>query len=123
MINEIVQMVEVWDDNGDPLVDLCGKLYLTEKELFMSDKFSALLTGGNKTAKVRREIGETIGGPGFSSIRVSTSIEVTCDQSEPIIKQAAQAALAEAAILNEEGVMQAYAGLLAHRKTLDLKEG
>lgn len=120
MINEIVQLVEVWDGDGEPIADLCVKFYMTEKDLYMADKFTALITGGNKTAKVRREISETIGGPGYSSVKVSTSIEVTCDQSEPVIKEAAQLVLAEASILNEEGITQAYAGLLAHRKKLGL---
>lgn len=123
MIHEIVQLVEVWDDAGDPITDLCVKFYMTEKDLYMADKFTALITGGNKTAKVRREISETVGGPGYSSIKVSTSIEVTCDQSEPVIKEAAQVALAEASILNEDGVMKAFAGLLDHRKNLGLKDG
>lgn len=122
MIHEIVQLVEVWDADGDPVESLSAKFYLTERNLFMADKFTALITGGNKTARVRREITETIGGPHYSSIKVSTAIEVTCDQSESVIREAAQACLAEASILNEEGVMQAYKGLLDHRKNLGLKE-
>lgn len=121
MSYEIIQLVEVWNDGkDDPVLHLCAKYYLTKKELFMPDKFSALLTG-NKTARVRREISETIGGPGFSSVKVSTSIEVLCDQSETRIKEAAEVCLAEASILNEEGITQAYAGLLSHRKALGLE--
>lgn len=121
MIHEIVQLVEVWDSNGDPIEDLCKKTYLTEENLYMPDKFNALLTG-NKTAKVGREVVETIGGPGYSSVKVSTYIEVTCDQSESRIKEAAKHCLAEAFILNEEGIMTGYAGLLQHRKTLGLED-
>ncbi len=121
MIIEIVQLREVWDDDGDPISDLCAKFYLTKKDLYMPDKFNKLLTG-NKTAKVGREVVETIGGPGYSSVKVSTYIEVTCDQSEKIIKEAAKHCLDEAFILNEEGIKAGYAGLLAHRRELGLEE-
>lgn len=120
MITQIVQLREVWDDDG-PILDLCVKFYFTKKDLYMPDKFSKLLTG-NKTAKVGREIVETIGGPGYSSVKVSTYIEVTCDQSEKIIKEAAKHCLDEALILNEEGILDGYAKLLEHRKTLGLKD-
>ncbi len=120
MSYEIIQLVEVWNDGkDDPVPHLCAKFYLTKKELFMPDKFNELLTG-NKTARVRREISETIGGPGYSSVKVSTSIEVLCDQSDLMIKKAADVCLAEASILNEEGVTKAYDGLLKHRKQLGL---
>lgn len=118
MIHEIVQIVEVWDGQGEPVVPLCMKGYLTPEDLYMADAFTDLLTGGNKTARVRREITETIGGPHYSSIKVSTSIEVTCDQSEKVIRKAAEVALAEASILNENAVFEAYKGLMAHLKTL-----
>lgn len=121
MTPEIIQIVEVFDDRGDPVEDLCTKIYFTENELYMPDKFNKLLSG-TKTARVRREISETIGGPGYSSVKVSTSIEVLCDQSDAMIKEAAQTCMAEVAILNEEGVLKAYSGLLAHRKTLGLGE-
>lgn len=120
MTPEIIQLVEVFDDNGDPISKLCVKTYLTEEELYMpADKFAAL-AAGNKLARVRREISETIGGPGYSSVRVSTSIELAVDQHETTIKTAADAIMAECVILNEEAVLKAYEGLLAHRKTLGL---
>jgi len=118
---EIIQLVEVWDVEGEPVEELSSKSYLTEKDLYMSaDKFASL-TAGNKLARVRREISESIGGPGYSSIRVSTSIEVACDQHEASIKAAAEATIAECTILNEEAILKAYDGLKAHRKTLGLE--
>jgi len=120
-MTEIVQIVEVLDDNRDPLLDLCVKTYFTTRDLHMDkDKFEALLTG-NKTAKVRREISETIGGPGYSSIKVSTSIEVACDQREASIRTAAEALIQECTYLNEDGILKAYEGLRLHRKTLKLE--
>lgn len=122
MTPEIIQLVEVWDREGDPILELSQKRYLTTEDLSMSaDKFNALLTG-TKTAKVKREVSETIGGPGYSSVKVSTSIEVTCDQSEKSIKDAAKHCLAECAILNEEAVLGAFEALLDHRKKLKLDE-
>lgn len=119
---EIIQLVEVWDVEGEPIEELCSKSYLTEKDLYMStDKFASL-TAGNKLARVRREISEKIGGPGYSSIQVSTSIEVACDQHETSIKAAAEATMAECAILNEEAILKAFEGLKAHRKTLNLRD-
>lgn len=121
MTPEIIQLVEVWGDDGGPLEDLCVKFYFTEKDLYMSaDKFQALLVG-TKTTRVRREVSETIGGPGYSSIKVSTSIEVACDQSEALIKKAADAILQECFLLNEDGVMKAFEGLKMHRKALKLE--
>lgn len=121
MIPEIIQLVEVWDDAGDPIEALCAKFYFTEKDLYMgADKFQSLLVG-SKTARVRREVAETIGGPGYSSVKVSTSIEAACDQSEPMIKKAAEAILQECFLLNEDGILKAYEGLLMHRKTLKLE--
>lgn len=85
----------------------------------MGDKFKDLLVG-NKSTRVRREITETLGCAGYSSIKVSTSIEVTCDQSEKMIKAAAAAILAECTLLNEDGIMRAHEGLLMHRKVLKM---
>lgn len=119
---EIVQAIEAWDEHGDPIEELCVKFYFTETELHMSaDKFQSLLTG-NKTAKVRREVTETIGGAGYSSIKVGTSIEIVCDQSEAAIKRAATAILEECALLNEDGILKAFEGLNKHRKVLKLSE-
>ena len=118
MSAEIVQVVEVFGEDGAPLQDLCKKLRFTEEHLQMSkDKFAAL-TAGDGRAKVRREIGETIGGPGYSSVRVSTSIEICCDSAA--IQKAAEVIYQECVYLNEDGVLQAYEGLLNHRDTLKL---
>jgi hypothetical protein len=84
-----------------------------------ADKFQSLLVG-SKTTKLRREIAETIGGPGYSSIRVTTAIEVICDQSEAGIKKTAAVLIEECAALNETAVLNAYDGLLAHRAKLGL---
>lgn len=120
MSAEIVQVVEVFGEDGAPLQDLCKKLRFSEEHLQMSkDRFAALMAGDGR-AKVRREIGETIGGPGYSSVRVSTSIEICCDQNSAAIQKAAEAIYQECVYLNEDGVLQAYEGLLNHRDTLKL---
>lgn len=120
MIIEIIQLVEVWDDAGDPVVPLCVKHYLSPEKLIMSDLFTPPTSKHHAT--VRREVRETIGGPGYSSVQVATSIEVICDQDVETIRKTAEAVLGECAILNEEGVLMAYEGLLSHRRTLKLTE-
>lgn len=120
MTVEIIRLIEVWDDEGQAVLPLCVKQYLTPSDLYMPDTFNDLLVG-TKTAKVRREVSETIGGPGYSSVKVSTSIEITCDQSEKSIRTAATLLYAECAILNEEGILGAFEGLINHRATLKLE--
>jgi len=115
---EIIQIVEVWDDEGDPIVELCGKKYFNKEGLV--DEFNTPRTHG--TAKVRRELAETIGGPGYSSVRVSTSIEIECDRDKEVVRSVAQNIMAECSLLNEEAVLDAFQGLLAHRSTLGLKK-
>lgn len=121
MIGEIIQLVEVFDNAGDPILDLCVKKHLSPEALYMPNEFVPP-RAGQKGAVVRREIAELIGGPGYSSVRVSTSIEVTCEQTPEAINITAKNVLAECVILNEEGVLDAYGGLLQHRKTLGLQE-
>lgn len=116
----ITQVVEVWDDNGDGIEELSYQAHFGEEHLQMSaDKFQSLLAG-SKTTKIRREIAETIGGPGYSSVRVTTAIEVICDQSEASVKKASSVLYDECAVLNEAGILKAYEGLLAHRAKLGL---
>lgn len=110
---EIIQIVEVWDDEGEPIISLCGKKYFNKEDPVAEDKKSG-------TAKVRRELSETIGGPGFSSVRVSTSIEYECSADRLTVQDTAQKTMAEVSLLNEEAVLDAFGGLLAHRKTLGL---
>jgi hypothetical protein len=112
VINEIVQYIEVWDYGGDPILHLCTQTYFTEEQLYMADVLKAL-TGDGK-AKVRRELAETLGGPHYSSVRVTTSIEVTCDQSTHVVKRAAREVFAELQILNEDALEKAWAGLQKH---------
>lgn len=119
MIGEIIQIVEVFDDRGDPIIDLCVKKHLSPEALYMPND---ILPHTGKGAVVRREIKETIGGPGYSSVSVSTSIEVTCEQDARILRLTAKTVLAECMILNEEGLLDAYNGLVQHRKTLGLQE-
>lgn len=121
MINEVVQIVEVFDDAGNAIIPLCAKHYFPPEALYMPNEFIPPRPG-QKGAVVRREIAETIGGPGYSSVRVSTSIEVTCEQTQETIAHTAKVVLAECTILNEEGVLQAFDGLLQHRRTLKLPE-
>lgn len=121
MITEGIQLVEVWGDDGAPVAPLSTKSYFGSERLYMPEAFAP--PTGKHIATVRREVSETIGGPGFSSVRVSTSIEVHCDHSTESIHAAAEAALGECVILNEEAVLNAYDGLLAHRRTLKLSEG
>jgi hypothetical protein len=116
---EILQLVEVWDDRGEPVEALCGQFVFAVEHLYMGDKFKDLLVG-NKSTRVRREVAETIGCAGFSSIKVSTSIEVTCDQNEKSVKAAAAAIYDECALLNEDAIMKAHEGLMMHRKVLKL---
>lgn len=113
---EIIQIIEVWDDEGDPVVELCGKKYFN-KEDPVTDNAKK-----HGTAKVRRELAETIGGPGYSSVRVSTSIEYECSADQLTVQNTADQAMATVSLLNEESVLQAFNGLLAHRKTLGLSE-
>lgn len=123
MIEYISQLVEVFDDRGDPVLALCVQKRLTEEELYMPQDFEAFLPpAGKPYATVRREVTETIGGPGYSSVRVSTSIELHCAQKQETIAEASRLALAECSILTEEGVLQAFDGLLQHRKVLGLSE-
>ena len=120
MTPEILQLVEVWDDCGEPVGALCGQIAFTPEHLNMGkDRFQALLAG-NKSTRVRREVTETLGCEGFSSIKVSTYIEVTCDQSEKAIKEAAAAIFGECVLLNEDAIMKAHEGLMMHRKVLKL---
>lgn len=118
-MTEIVQIVEVLGEDGVPLEHLCRKLYFTTEHLHMKDRLEALINHDGR-AKVRREIGETIGGPGYSSVRVSTSIEICCDQNSEVIQKAAAAIYQECVYLNEDGILQAYEGLLNHRDSLKL---
>ena len=115
-----MQTVEVFGEDGEPIKDLCTKLRFSEEHLQMSKDRFAALSAGDGRARVRREIGETIGGPGYSSVRVSTSIEICCDQNSAAIQKAAAAIYQECVYLNEDGILQAYEGLLNHRDTLKL---
>jgi hypothetical protein len=117
VITEIVQWVEAWDADGEPILDLCYQSYLTEEQLYMADVFKSL--SGDGKAKIRREITETLGGPRYSSIKVTTSIELTCDQSQPVIRRAAKEAMAEVQILNEEALTVSWEKLREHVKDTD----
>jgi len=117
VIGHIIQIVEVWDADGVPILDLCFKKYFTEDELYMADAFKPLV--GDGKARVRREITETLGGPRYSSVKVSTSIEITCDQSKDKIEKAAREAYAEAQILNDEALELAWDRLGQHIEKTD----
>jgi hypothetical protein len=78
----------------------------------MADTLKALL--GDGKARVRQEITETLGGARYSSVKVSTSIEVSCGQSTETIRKAAREALAEVQLLNDEAVLLAWEGLQEH---------
>lgn len=116
----ITQTVEVLDHDGNAVLPLCVSIDFPPESLHMSEDRLRVLLSGSKTAKVRREITETIGGPGYSSVRVSTAIEVLCDQSDNAVRSAAEAVYQECVYLNEDGVLKAYEGLLLHRDSLKL---
>lgn len=117
MIVHILQWVEVFDLRGNALLDHCTQSQLTEEQLYMADTFKVLV--GDGKARVKREITETLGGPRYSSVKVSTSIEVTCDQSRDTIQKAALEVFAEAQILNDEAVELAWSKLQEHIKSTD----
>lgn len=87
----------------------CYSKTITEGD--MADRFKILVTGNGPHAMVRREVMETIGGPGFSSIKVGTSIEVPCDATVEKIAAALDAALSECIHHNSEAVRTADAVL------------
>lgn len=76
----------------------------------MADRYEKIL--GNGKAKVRREITETLGGPNYSSVRITVSVEITCNQDESTIQEASQMLHQELIILLEEDVGASYEKLL-----------
>lgn len=95
-------VIEVYGRMGEVLSEHCCTKTITESD--MVDRFKILVTGNGPHAMVRREVMETIGGPGFSSIKVGTSIEVPCDPTVEKITAALDAALMECIQQNSEAV-------------------
>jgi hypothetical protein len=73
---------------------------------------------GNGKARVRVELGETLGGPEFSSVRVHVAVEVACHQDDHTVTEVTNHLYDEGISIMDTLVGPAYKGLLAHLERL-----
>ena len=72
--------------------------------------------------RVRIEVGETVGGPRFSSIRVHVSIETPYNPDSHKVDEMANLLYDKALELLDSFIPPTYNGLIAHLKTLRPEE-
>lgn len=81
------------------------------------DKYKELVGDGN--ARTSITVAETIDGPRrFTSVRISCTVTLNCNQSADSIEQAKAAAFEECVVFIDEHVYKAYAVLTAHLERL-----
>lgn len=89
-------VVETLDHRGDVVDSINGVDTSYEQEVALAkDKFKQLI--GDANARTSVSVSSKMGGPyGFSSVSVSCSVTLTCNQDDKTIQEAKMAAFQEA---------------------------
>lgn len=77
------------------------------------------LIQGDRGARVRVSVGETLGGPSYSSVRVQVDVSLMCNQDERTVAEVRDMLFAEAAESLDKYVEPLYELLLEHNLRLD----
>lgn len=111
---EIRVKVHLSDQNGAPLLDAEGAPVSYEvTHMRQKDELKALV--GDGQARVSVSLSEKMSGPyGYSSINVSVTVTMNCDQSVEYVRKAEEAALQECLGFLDTAVDTGYASLTSH---------
>jgi len=116
--------VEVYENKPDGVLvlDLCknytdhrGLLDVLETRMGQG-KYRKLL--GDQKARAHCGIRETLGGPAFSSVQITLSAELTCNQDEQTIRQAQVLMYEECLPVLDDLLEDAYDGLITRLKRI-----
>lgn len=114
MINIVV---ELKDEHGKFIPKQCTERYSANgaEEMLMTkapDRFVSVV--GDGKAKVRRALTETVGGPGYSSVRVHVEIELTCNQDFDTVHKVSEMLFNESLSILDTEVDIGMKTLIAH---------
>lgn len=104
-------------NDGYPLNDIGDTPVSWERTIVrQKDKFKKIL--GDAQARCSVTISERIGAANYSSVSMSTTVTLSCNQDSKTIQEAEEMALAEALAFTDDNIVTAYRMLEQHQQTL-----
>jgi len=108
--------VEIRDDRGELVTSVGGEDASRRVQMMRpSEKYRSLL--GDANSKVNVNLSESLGGPyGYSSVKLSVSVTLTCNQDPDTIQLAKQYCMDECLDFLDGNIGAAYKMLNDHLK-------
>lgn len=115
--------VEITDPDGNVIVDVDGQSASRKVQIMReNDRYKRIL--GDANAKINVNLSESIGGPyGYSSVKISVSVTLSCDQNTDSVQSAQKYCLDECVEFIESNISLAYQMLTDHLKRHYVREG
>lgn len=115
--------IELCDERGNVIVQVGGQDASRKVQIMRTnDKYKAIL--GDANAKVNVNLSESIGGPyGYSNVKISVSVTLSCDQNADSMQMAKQYCLDECLDFLQSNIGVAYEMLNDHLKMHYVREG